>query len=270
MSPQVITAWSELEELARTHEGWAFRGQRRASWQLWSSLSRHLTAYVPDQRQWPEREARAIRIFRRKAHSYMTDPNFLDDELRCLALMQHHGAPTRLFDFTKSPFVAMFFALESATGDAALYALNTPYLWDAAPRSQRRLTPDVIDPSKPGHYEKYFLTNRYPIVWTGEPEKMDRRLVAQSGTFVIPGVLDRTIDEILGESYAGREPVLKKFILTPQVRKEAMENLYRMNITYATLFPGLDGLARSSAFELEIIWRGLEPAQRRVRGHPTR
>jgi hypothetical protein len=30
-----------------------------------------------------------------------------------------------------------------------------------------------------------------------------------------------------------------------------------MNITNATLFPDLDGLAKSIAFELEIIWKGL-------------
>ena len=33
-----------------------------------------------------------------------------------------------------------------------------------------------------------------------------------------------------------------------------MESLYYMNITNATLFPGLDGLARSLAYELEFHW----------------
>jgi hypothetical protein len=37
----------------------------------------------------------------------------------------------------------------------------------------------------------------------------------------------------------------------PELRKRALRELYRMNITYATLFPDLDGLARSLAFELE-------------------
>jgi hypothetical protein len=33
-----------------------------------------------------------------------------------------------------------------------------------------------------------------------------------------------------------------------------MASLYSMNITQATLFPGLDGLARSMAYEFEYSW----------------
>jgi len=38
------------------------------------------------------------------------------------------------------------------------------------------------------------------------------------------------------------------------VRADAMTWLYRMNITNASLFPGLDGLARSIAVEIEMVW----------------
>ena len=34
-----------------------------------------------------------------------------------------------------------------------------------------------------------------------------------------------------------------------------MRALYMMNITNATLFPDLDGLARSLAYELEFHWK---------------
>jgi hypothetical protein len=37
-------------------------------------------------------------------------------------------------------------------------------------------------------------------------------------------------------------------------RVATMRELYRMNISEATLFPGLDGLSRSLAFELEAHW----------------
>lgn len=156
--------------------------------------------------------------------------------------MQHHGAPTRLLDFTKPPYAAAFFALEEAlAGDAAVYALNTPALWAAAPHFDGTLTRERIDPRVPGNYERYFLHNRQPVLWFGEPTEMDRRLVAQSGLFVMPGVLDRSIDTILdGYPAAQGEPLIVKYVLPIAMRPHAMNALYRMNVTYASLFPDIE------------------------------
>ncbi len=86
----------------------------------------------------------------------------------------------------------------------------------------------------------------------GEPHTMNRRLIAQSGTFAVPGVLDVPIEQILGDR--DQENILAKFVLANKVREVGMRELYRMNITFATLFPDLDGLARSLAYELEFHW----------------
>jgi len=43
-------------------------------------------------------------------------------------------------------------------------------------------------------------------------------------------------------------------VMTNPVREVGMRELYRMNITYATLFPDLDGLAKSMGYELEFHW----------------
>ncbi|SFV06476.1 FRG domain-containing protein [Pseudoduganella namucuonensis] len=248
-----VGTWNEFMTLIAELDGWAFRGQKDAGWPLLTSLSRYLSAYIPDRNSWRLREERAIRIFRRKAHNYLGDPSVLDNELRCLALMQHHGAPTRLLDFTKSPFVAVFFALEHATSDAAVYALNTPRLWAAAPRGKPDMNRDGIDPRVPGNFTRLFQPNTNAIIWTGEPTEMDRRLVAQSGTLVVPGMLDKPLDEILLD-YGDSGALLKKILLPQAMRDEAMKALYRMNITNATLFPDLDGLARSIGMELEMVW----------------
>ena len=81
---------------------------------------------------------------------------------------------------------------------------------------------------------------------------MNSRLIAQSGTFAVPGVLDVPVEEILSDQ--DQSNILAKIILTNPVREVGMRELYRMNITHATLFPDLDGLARSLAYELEFHW----------------
>ena len=82
---------------------------------------------------------------------------------------------------------------------------------------------------------------------------MDRRLVAQSGLLVMPGTLGQPLDELL-DAYDDSEPLIEKIVLDGALRAEAMHQLYRMNITQATLFPDLEGLARSIAYELEETW----------------
>jgi hypothetical protein len=252
-----ITAWDDFVDHILELEGWAFRGEVSASWPLVTSLARKLHVYAPDPVLWPLRESRALRIFRRKAHNYLSDHTSLQDDFRCLAMMQHHGAPTRLLDFSKSPYVAAFFALAESQGDVAVYALNTPALWQATPTDERHLTREECDPRVQGHYERYYLPNRHKFLWFGEPAEMDRRLIAQSGLFVVPGRLDMSISDIL-QAYTSPTHLLVKFILPHSLRNVAMQALYRMNVTYATLFPDLEGLAKASAYELEVVWERLK------------
>ncbi len=167
--------------------------------------------------------------------------------------MQHHGAPTRLLDFTWSPYVAAFFAIERATADAAIWALFPPNLSNKKIRTIRasqKVEPDEIGPWVKGNYEEHFLPNNNPVVVVGEPHQMNQRLVAQSG------ILNQPVEDILVRQTLGnREQVMAKFVLsTNNIRREAMRDLYDMNITNSTLFPDLDGLARSMAYELEFHW----------------
>jgi hypothetical protein len=94
-------------------DSWAFRGQSKASWRLQPSIERLASeaGITPQVEKYVERE------FKRRAHHYISDLPDDEDALEWLALMQHHGAPTRLLDWTRSAYVAAFFAAESA-GDA--------------------------------------------------------------------------------------------------------------------------------------------------------
>jgi hypothetical protein len=229
------------------YSNWAYRGERDERWPLYSSLSRYLRSFGVAPAAWTRQEARILRVFKRKAHQFLDQPPESDDDFQWLALMQHHGAPTRLIDFTWSPYVAAFFALERTTADGVIWALNPGRI-----DSSRALSHTRMDPRIRGNFERYFLKGNHRFIWLGEPYAMNRRLIAQSGTFAVPGVLDAALEDIIAES--GQENMLAKFVLTQSVRETGMRELYRMNITYATLFPDLDGLSKSLAYELEFHW----------------
>lgn len=226
---------------------WAFRGERDERWPLHSSLARYFQNFGVDSQAWARQEARILRIFKRKAHQFLDKPPSADDDFQWLALMQHHGAPTRLIDFTWSPYVAAFFALERTLNDGVVWALNP-----ARVDSSRASKPAAMDPRLNDNFRRYFLKGTHRMIWMGEPHTMNRRLIAQSGTFAVPGVLNLPIEEILSDS--DQESMLAKFVLKNEVREVGMRELYRMNITYATLFPDLDGLAKSLGYELEFHW----------------
>ena len=255
----VIDSWSAFVDTVKSrYANWAFRGHADARWPLQSTLARRFTIARVHEKAWVEQESRILRIFKRKAHLFLDHIPDDHDSFRWLALMQHHGAPTRVLDFTWSPYVAAFFALENATEDSAIWAINPRRL--SQPRTltlhnnRQEVDPFTLAPWIQGNYESYFLPNEHSFVVYGEPRIMNQRLIAQSGTFVIPGILADSVETILA-TYGNPQDVLAKFILkTATIRDRAMLELYTMNMTYYSLFPGLDGLARSMGYESEYSW----------------
>jgi hypothetical protein len=229
----IIRSWDEFVATVGTeYLNWAFRGHSDAGWQLETTLGRRFRTAGIDPRAWPEQESRILRIFQRKAHLFLDHiPDELDT-LRWLAIMQHRGAPTRLLDFSWSPYVAAFFALECADRDAAIWAVNP-----AALRSPISLVVDGKEKEfKPfelrlrretmkdidGHYRKYFLPGTHSFAILDEPHAMNQRTVAQSGTFMIPSTLNMPVEAIIAK-YSNASDVLTKFVLpTKEIRKAAM------------------------------------------------
>ena len=256
-----LASWDEYIKIIShsPYQNWAFRGQRDASLPLFSALSRYFLSFHMNPRAWAEQEERILRIFKRKAIHYLDVVPDRQDDFEWLALMQDHGAPTRLLDFTWSPYVAAFFALHNSTREGVIWACNPV---EIAKMKE-------VDLSGPAGFRKSFLSGTGNFVWLGEPYAMNRRLIAQSGTFLVPGVLDKSIEEILKDYPHPKETLIKFILPADKIREKGMRELYRMNITQSTLFPDLDGLARSLAYELEFHWaydpRTMKPRRGGVR-----
>jgi hypothetical protein len=193
-----------------------------------------------------------------------------DETLEWLALMQHHGAPTRLLDFTWSPYVAAFFALERATADAAIWAGSSGpevpnyrgfYISALLDRVLELPHPRTLDAEIQWQADREVI----PAALISEPVLMNQRMTSQAGTFVIPtSRIDVPVESLIPPASA-----FKLKLIGRSLRKQTMERLYNMNISNATLFPGVDGLARSLAFELEFQWTVDTEAVRRITGRES-
>ena len=77
-------------------------------------------------------EAWMLREFQRSCHHHVVDAPKEIEHLEWLSLMQHHGAPTRLMDWTFSEWVALFFALRDAELEetCAIWAIDQTILWE--------------------------------------------------------------------------------------------------------------------------------------------
>lgn len=217
-----------------------------------------------------------LRKFRGFAHNYLTHPPEDDDLLEWLALMQHHGAPTRLLDCTFSFPVAAFFAAREADTEFAIWAFN----WNQFRKSATErfgLKIDQIFATLDFHAAMHAKANEFltgtasgALAFPTVPRRSNERLEAQQGMFLFPCDPARTLLENL-ECLIGQPGIhsindssnlvfydanahnvrflhqywLLKCVLPKEERFNVLTDLHRMNIHEASLFPGLDGFARS-------------------------
>lgn len=236
-----------------------FRGQEDASWGLSTNLERQLKNFEIPLRDAPKIERGLLRKFRRHCENYISNVPDWGNYPEWFALMRHYGAPTRLLDCTYSFFVALFFAVEQAKNDFAVWALDAAGFDDKAcnvlgPQKSRLIKcgPNY-DPNLQfaEDFRKIFMSQpKMKFVCATNPYKFNERLVAQQGVFLCPGDISRPFEENLVSMFKSPKDLnrnAKKYVFKYSVnlKKEIIFYLQRMNINRATLFPGLQGFAES-------------------------
>jgi hypothetical protein len=253
-----IHSWSEvLTLLDDLREGsWIFRGQGRSGDPLKTSLERlAIDRWGHSASELPEIEEGLTRRFKREARRYLPEVPAEEDWIGWLGVMRHHGAPTRLLDWTYSFFVALHFAIGSAKPDTvcSVWAANVKWIHDRVHGSSGILPKDACDAvaedpnaMKPATVE--LLVRRepaIPMVYPLNPFSLHERLVLQQGVFLVPGDVSVPFQgnlDALGDP--GSDVRQIRICASRDFLRSATQELLRMNVSEATLFPGLDGFAR--------------------------
>jgi hypothetical protein len=240
-----------VHKLNSLPNNFVYRGHAKESWILEPSLKRVFSADVPEEKL-RKAESFSLHQFKSKFHLYDTTNKTPSTKLEWLSLMQHYGAPTRLLDFTESPFVALYFAIEAydprQNEDFAVYGLDYRTILKSSIDEIRREDPGFAYTYEDAQlkqdeiYETVIDCSPHEVLWVTEPTKVNLRLDRQAGCFMLSGDLTRTIEQVLErQTYQAVESY--KFIIPREFYESIFALLRRMNITSKAIYGDLSGLA---------------------------
>ena len=252
MSDIRASSWNDLHEhlyagswnepIRRFRSTFAYRGIWDAADDLSTSLSRMGDGY---ERQ----ELHMLRNFRKYAVRGAVPG---DSVWNWLALAQHHGLPTRLLDWSFSPYVALHFATQDPEQfgvDGAILCVDYVKIHALLPEALKQLTADegadvftaeLLDRAADTLPKLDEMGRGEPFLVFLEPPSLDERIVNQFALFSL--MSSPTVN--LGRWLAERPDVYRRLIIPAGLKWEVRDKLDQANITERVLFPGLDGLSR--------------------------
>lgn len=244
-----VSTWTELHEavfesawqpnLRRHRSTFVFRGTPRAAHGLDTSLQTG---------GFESAERHLLTSFRK----YAQRSAVLGDSVwNWLSLAKHHGLPTRLLDWTYSPYVAMHFATNNFRDfdiDGQIWCVDYRKTNELLPKQLRKLaaeddvnilTTEQIDRVAKTLADYDALADHEFVVFF-EPPSLDERIVNQFALFSLPNSARLSLQKLLEQ----REASYRRIIIPAALKWEVRDKLDQANITERVLFPGLDGLSQ--------------------------
>ena len=245
-----VGTWAELQE--RLYDGaWnpairrfrphsAFRGVGSATDPLHTSLMRLGGPYA-------ELEGHILRNFRKYADLGSVRG---DSEWHWLAVAQHHGLPTRLLDWTHSPYVALHFAttdLSAFDRDGVIWCVDYAGAHELLPEALKTplheegasvFTTELLARAAPTRRDLDALAGG-PFLLFLEPPSLDARIVNQFAFFSVMSDPRAPVEGWLD----ARPWLARRLVIPASLKWEIRDKLDQANITERVMHPGLDGLA---------------------------
>ncbi len=206
--------------------------------------------------QFDKLEPHLIHSFKKYAHEHIAAS---DNMWHWLVLARHHGLPTRLLDWTYSPYVALHFATED------LHSQHRPVdsvVWCVDYKKTHALLPDWLKTILHADGFNVFTIDMLRNV-AEDLEQFDKRAsnhhsAEEPDEFVMffepPSLDGRVVNQVALHSMMSRPKALlddwlakhpdlcRKLIIPAEIKWEIRDKLDQANINERMLYPGLDGL----------------------------
>ena len=237
-----------IERFQKEHDTSWYRGVGKSTHGLRPSIFRHPTKKKIDEIQTLEIELASA--FEQRSLPFV-DQTF-NGEWEQMFFMQHYGIPTRLLDWTESPFIALYFALSSCErnpngkpkADAAFWMID-PEIWNQDALKDISYKGGILNPNREqvkSYSPKANLEGRkdLPVMIYGTHNSP--RIVAQRGMFSLFG---KCLDPMEKNYKSGdfRDGVLEQVVIPKTHRDSLTSSLFRKGISDSTIYPDLHGLS---------------------------
>jgi len=250
MQEITVTSWAHLQdelfedawnsELGRFRSRYAFRGLSDVDYRLETTLIRLGGNYA-------NLEPHLLRNFKKYARRSVVEQ---DSIWHWLSVAQHYGLPTRLLDWTYSPYVALHFATANIAlfdQDGVIWAVNYLKTHQLLPQQLRKkleheganvFTVEMLSEAV-SSLQQLTQLDRDDFALFFEPPSIDDRITNQFGFFSVMPDSGRSLDQWL----ARHLHLWRRIIIPSSLKWEIRDKLDQANITERVLFPGLDGLS---------------------------
>lgn len=220
-------SWNDFKLLvsSMSKSSYLFRGQQKP-WSLCTSFHRRGRYRMSE---FTNRDVKQLHKRLSAITSHFFDLNVPDQNGAFFNLLQHHGYPTPLLDWSHSPYIAAFFAFRDRPigydGDEVIriYKFNNQKWQESYTQIQS------LDPPFPHLSVMEFIAIDNP------------RLAPQQAVTTVSNLHDIEAYILEKESETGIR-FLEAIDIPANEREQAMRDLRFMGITAGSMFPGIDGV----------------------------